>query len=235
LVHCVWISEDDIRILAESGVSVVTCPSSNLRLKSGIAPVNPLLRAGVNVGIGMDGITINDEEDMFQEMRLVRNLHRVPGHGEACPEGRNVFRMATEGGARAAGLWDVTGSIGVGKSADLVLMRLDEMVTPFMRLPDELIDVLVLRGRPRYVETVMVGGEVLYHEGRHVSGEPGLIREEIIQSAQERAGKDTKGFQQLMEQVRPCLEEYYRGWNPPSPDPHYRFNGRSWGARKGGR
>ena len=228
LVHCVWASDDDISIVAESGASVVTCPSSNLRLRSGIAPVTPLFRAGVNIGLGMDGITINDEEDMFQEMRLIRNLHGIPGHQQPCLETRDVFRMATEGGARAAGMWDTTGSIAVGKSADLILVRMDEIVTPFMDLPDQLIDALVLRGRPRYVDTVMVEGEILYQDGSHVSGNPKEIKKQLIDSAFERLEASPKTGESLLTRIRPFVVEYYKGWNPPSPEPHYCYNGRTW-------
>lgn len=95
-----WVTEQDIEILAETGASISHNPSSNLRLRSGIAPLNQLLAGGVTMGLGMDGTTLNDDEDMFTEMRLAARLQRSPQIGQPAPSFKEIFQMATAGGAK---------------------------------------------------------------------------------------------------------------------------------------
>ena len=99
--HSVWLTDDDIGLLAASGTTVCHNPSSNLRLKSGIAPLNRMLAAGIPMALGIDEATINDDNDILQEMRLAAKLHREPGVAAAQPDSAQILAMATVGGARA--------------------------------------------------------------------------------------------------------------------------------------
>lgn len=124
-VHGVHLTVREIDLLARHGCSVAHCPSSNLKLASGLAPVAALLDAGVNVGIGTDGAASNNRLDVFQEMRTAALLAKgVSGRADAMPA-RAALHAATLGGARALGLEDRIGSITVGKEADLTAVRLD--------------------------------------------------------------------------------------------------------------
>jgi len=98
--HCVWLSEKDLDILASSGTSVIHNPSANLRLRSGIAPLGGMLARGINVGIGTDNGSLNDDDDIFQDMRLALQIHRVPGLHEWCPSAADILKMATINGAK---------------------------------------------------------------------------------------------------------------------------------------
>jgi 5-methylthioadenosine/S-adenosylhomocysteine deaminase len=119
-VHAVHLTAEDVATLAGQGSHVVHCPSSNLKLASGIAPVQALLDAGVNVALGTDGAASNNRLDLFEEMRLAALLAKVETGQAASLPAATALRMATLGGASALGLAAEIGSITAGKSADLV-------------------------------------------------------------------------------------------------------------------
>jgi 5-methylthioadenosine/S-adenosylhomocysteine deaminase len=128
-VHAVHLTGPEIAALARNGASVAHCPSSNLKLASGLAPVAELLRRGANVGLGTDGAASNNRLDLFGEMRAAALLAKaVSGDAEAMPA-HETLRCATLGGARALGLEGAIGSIVPGKLADLSAVSLGELET----------------------------------------------------------------------------------------------------------
>ncbi len=122
--HCVHLNEGDIATLAHYGSSVVHCPSSNLKLASGLAPVAKMLAAGINVSLGTDGAASNNRLDMFEEMRLAALIGKVQANDASAVNAAQAFTMATLGGARATGLASITGSLEVGKAADMIAVSL---------------------------------------------------------------------------------------------------------------
>ena len=122
--HGVHLDATDIATLAQHGASVVHCPSSNLKLASGLAPIAALLKAGVNVGLGTDGAASNNRLDMFEEMRIAALIGKVQANDAAAVNASQAFTMATLGGARAAGISQTTGSLETGKAADLIAVSL---------------------------------------------------------------------------------------------------------------
>jgi len=163
LAHCIHIDENEINILAASGTKVAHCPSSNLKLGSGIAPVPELLARGVPVGIAADGAPCNNNLDMFQEMRLA-SLIQKPLHGPTAMPASRVFAMATLGGAEAMGMASLLGSIEVGKKADLALVSL----TGLHNSPHEKSSIyaqLVYQLKSSDVTTTMVDGQLVWHKG----------------------------------------------------------------------
>ncbi|RWI87931.1 amidohydrolase family protein [Mesorhizobium sp.] len=167
LGHGVWLSEDDIDLIAETGTCLCHNCSSNLRLRSGTAPLNAFRQRGVPVAIGIDEAGINDDHDMLQEMRLVLRMHRTPGFSPddvpSCPE---VLRMATEYGAATTPYRQTIGVLEAGKAADLVLFRWDKISFPYLSPDTGLVDALIQRAKPGSVETVIVDGEIIYSEGK---------------------------------------------------------------------
>jgi 5-methylthioadenosine/S-adenosylhomocysteine deaminase len=123
--HCVHLDVSDIALLAQHGASVVHCPSSNLKLASGLAPIAAMLNAGINVGLGTDGAASNNRLDMFEEMRLAALIGKVQANNAAAVTAAQAFTLATLGGAQAAGIGAVTGSVEIGKAADLIAVSLD--------------------------------------------------------------------------------------------------------------
>lgn len=157
-VHAIHLDAAEIALLARNGCSVAHCPSSNLKLASGFAPVAGLLDAGVNVGIGTDGAASNNRLDMFQEMRTAALLAKaVAGRADAFPAPA-ALRCATLAGARAVGLEAQLGSITPGKLADLCAVTLGEPETQPCYDP---ISHLVYACGREHVTHVWVGGRAL--------------------------------------------------------------------------
>jgi 5-methylthioadenosine/S-adenosylhomocysteine deaminase len=162
-VHAVHLIPPEIAALARAGASVAHCPSSNLKLASGLAPVAALLAGGVNVGLGTDGAASNNRLDMFQEMRTTALLAKaVAGSAEVVPASE-ALRLATLGGARALGLDAEIGSIVPGKSADLVAVTLGAPET--QPCFDPLSHLVYVCGR-EHVTDVWVTGETVVADRR---------------------------------------------------------------------
>jgi 5-methylthioadenosine/S-adenosylhomocysteine deaminase len=123
LAHCVWLSADEIALLAERGVGVAHNPVSNMKLASGAAPVEALLAAGIAVGLGTDGEKENNNLDVFEEMKVASLLAKFAQLDAAALDAWSICEMATSNGARALGLGAAIGSLEVGKQADLIAVR----------------------------------------------------------------------------------------------------------------
>jgi 5-methylthioadenosine/S-adenosylhomocysteine deaminase len=168
-VHAVHLTAQEIELLATRGCSVAHCPSSNLKLASGFAPVPELLDAGVNLGLGTDGAASNNRLDVFQEMRTAALVAKaVSGKPETMPA-HAALHAATLGGARALGLEHHIGSIAVGKSADLCAVSLESLETQPCYDP---VSHLVYAAGREHVTDVWVGGNrvVLDRELLSVAG-----------------------------------------------------------------
>jgi 5-methylthioadenosine/S-adenosylhomocysteine deaminase len=124
IAHCVWLDDEEIRLLADTGTAVAHCPVSNAKLACGLAPVPRLQQAGVRVGLGTDGPISNNSLDLFEEMKFASLLQKNALFDASVLPASEVLRMATIEGARCLGLQDQIGSIEVGKQADLVLVDL---------------------------------------------------------------------------------------------------------------
>jgi 5-methylthioadenosine/S-adenosylhomocysteine deaminase len=161
LAHCVHLDETELEILAGTGTNVAHCPSSNLKLGSGIAPVREMLERGISVSIGADGAPCNNRLDMFTEMRTAALLQKVQ-HGADILPARRVLRMATIDGARALGLEEEIGSLEAGKLADLIIVNLDRLhSTP---RPAELVSALVYSAQTCDVRDVFIDGRPVMRE-----------------------------------------------------------------------
>jgi 5-methylthioadenosine/S-adenosylhomocysteine deaminase len=160
LAHCIHLDERELAILAESGTHVMHCPSSNLKLGSGIAPIVEMLARGISVSLGADGAPCNNRLDMFTEMRTAALLQKVAHGADALPA-RRVLRMATSDGARALGIAHETGSLETGKRADVILVELDGLhLTP---RPD-IVSALVYAAEAADVRTVIIDGRIVMRE-----------------------------------------------------------------------
>lgn len=162
--HCVHLSAEDIELLASRGVSVATNPISNLKLANGVAPVPKMLEAGINVCIGTDGAASNNSLNLFRDIGLVTVLHKGISGDPQLVSAREGIRFATTGGARALGLEGVVGEIKIGERADLTIINLD---VPNMQPVNEPISALAYSATGNEVETVMVNGNILFHQGRY--------------------------------------------------------------------
>ncbi len=157
--HCVHLADPEIHRFADTGTGVAHCPSSNLRLGAGIAPVRRLLDAGVRVGLGVDGSASNERGDLFLEVKQALLLARGLG-GPAALTSREALRLATRGGASVLGRDDI-GELSHGKSADLAVWRTDGLELGGAADP---VDGLVFSG-PHRVDRLYVGGELVVEDG----------------------------------------------------------------------
>ena len=126
-VHMTQLNDEEIRLLAETGTHVIHCPESNLKLASGFCPVAKLLEAGVNVALGTDGAASNNDLDMFGEMRTAALLAKGISHNPSALPAHQALQMATINGARALGIDELTGSLKVGKAADMIAVHMDDV------------------------------------------------------------------------------------------------------------
>ena len=139
LAHCVWLNDREKDILRDTKIKVLHCPSSNLKLGSGIAPIPEYLDHGITVSIGADGAPCNNNLDAFTEMRLAALIQK-PKYGAHVMDSESVLRMATIEGAKTLGLENEIGSIEVGKKADLALIKLNQVHTiPYKSIYSKLV------------------------------------------------------------------------------------------------
>lgn len=160
LAHCVHLSDDEIDTLERTRTNVVHCPSSNLKLGSGIAPVAKLLDRDISVSLGADGAACNNRLDMFTEMRTAALLQKAM-HGPEVLTARRVLRMATIDGARAMGLDAEIGSLEAGKRADVTVIRMGGLhSTPAA----EVVSALVYSSQASDVDTVVIDGKLVMRD-----------------------------------------------------------------------
>jgi 5-methylthioadenosine/S-adenosylhomocysteine deaminase len=162
--HCVWLTDGDIKILKARNVGAAHCPSSNMKLASGVAPVPKMLAAGVHVGLGTDGPAgSNNDSDMFVEMNLAAKLHKVFSGDPQVMPAKTVLEMATIVGARALGMEKEIGSIEPSKRADIITVRLDRPhAVPLYDVYSQM--VYALQGSD--VRDVMVNGRMVVQDAR---------------------------------------------------------------------
>lgn len=188
LAHCVHVESDELKLLSSSGTNVVHCPSSNLKLGSGIAPVKEMLRAGVAVSLGADGAACNNRLDMFTEMRTAALLQKAQ-HGPEVIPAVQALRMATIDGAKAMGLDQEIGSIELGKRADIVVLNISALhLTP---APTDLASAIVYSAQPDDVQTVIIDGRLVLRDCQLLTLNEAKVRSEANEQAVElfkRAG-----------------------------------------------
>ncbi|MBE5895905.1 MAG: amidohydrolase [Lachnospiraceae bacterium] len=161
--HCVYADEDDIRILKECNVSVVTNPASNMKLGNGFAPIPAMLKEGINVCIGTDGAASNNSLNLFHEMSLLALIHKGCGRTPQCVSAAEVFRIATINGAKALQLDKKIGTLEVGKKADIALLNLK---TPSLWPNNNPLAALSYSANGSEVETVIINGEITMENRR---------------------------------------------------------------------
>jgi cytosine/adenosine deaminase-related metal-dependent hydrolase len=223
--HCVWVGKRDIEILADTGATVVHCPSSNLRFFNGISPVAAMLERGVNVALAVDSEGINEDDDTFQEMRLASLLHRIPG-GTVSPDEWDLLAMATVHGATALNMQEEIGTLEKGKLADLVLIQTDRITREYFHPSIHPVTLLVRRGRPADIDRVIIEGKTVYANGQFTN----FSWEEAYQNLKDALGKVdwTRSLERAgrVSRLLPHIKTYYARWRLEK-EPFYLCNGRS--------
>jgi 5-methylthioadenosine/S-adenosylhomocysteine deaminase len=187
VAHCVWLSDREIEVLAQTGTSVAHCPASNMKLASGPARIGDLRRAGVHVGLGSDGEKENNNLDLVEEMKIAALLQKVTTLDPTTGDPWDVLELATSEGAAALGLSSITGSLEPGMRADIVTIALDGLhTTPIMHA--ELFNVvahLVFSASGRDVRDVWIDGRRVLAGGAPQTFDVARVRAEAQAAAEE--------------------------------------------------
>ena len=223
LAHAVWLTGEDMDLVKERGVHVCTNPSSNLRLRTGIAPVAEMAARGLNLALGTDSTSINEDEDFLQEMRLAHRLHRNPGVNSPTLTADKIVSMATLGGAWATMFEDV-GALEPGKRADLITIKLSSITEPYLDPEAPIVDALIYKAKATDVDTVMIGGRVMVEGGRVASVDEERMLENLKAELARPLSEEDRARRRTAEELKPYIKRFYEAWEPGQDKPFYVFN-----------
>jgi 5-methylthioadenosine/S-adenosylhomocysteine deaminase len=174
--HCVCLSADDMRLFADNGCKVSHNPASNMKLASGIAPVPDMLQAGITVGLGTDGCASNNNLDMIKEISTAAKLHKVARLDPTVMDAQTTVRMATIEGAKALGMEKITGSLEIGKKADIIIIGLNKPhLTPLYNAYSH----LVYAANGADVDTVIINGRVVMENRRLLTIDENTVMQKV--------------------------------------------------------
>jgi len=172
-VHCVWVNDKEIEMLAKHKVGVSHCIESNLKLSSGIAPVPQMLKAGIKVTLGTDGAASNNDLNILSEMSTAAKVHKAVSNDPTVFGAKTALLMATRWGAEVLGIGNITGSLEKGKAADIIIMNLDK---PHLTPLYDIYSHIVYSSRASDIETVFVNGRRVVDNGRlYIADEEAII------------------------------------------------------------
>lgn len=209
VAHGVWLEAEDYERLADVGASIAHNPGSNLRLGSGIGAMRAWLDAGINVGVGTDGVTSSDNLNTFEAMRIATFVSRVRGEqgAERWIGAREAFDAATRGGAKLMGMDDITGTLAPGKAADLVFIDLG--ATHYLPL-NNLLHQLVYAEDGTGVDSTMIAGEFVYRRRKHTRLDLAQLRRQA-EAAAERWRERVAPIKATAERLEPYVGKYCWG------------------------
>jgi cytosine/adenosine deaminase-related metal-dependent hydrolase len=232
LGHAVWLSEADIALMAARGASTTHHASCNLHVRNGISPVFPMLRAGVNVAMGIDDKSINDDDDPFMELRLISMLARVPGFdlgAETRLSASEVLAMGTVNAARTLGFGGMLGTLAPGMLADAVVLDTAEMLRdPWTSERLSVPDLVLLRAKGSHTKHVVVDGKVVVRDRRIITMDVDALYAEI--RAWVAKHQDSAADPHRVGMIR-RLKPHFHAWHRDMlrhldvTVPHYMMNG----------
>jgi cytosine/adenosine deaminase-related metal-dependent hydrolase len=229
--HCIHVTEPEIELIGARGASVTNHPSCNFIMRNGITPVMRMRRAGVNVAMGLDDKTINDDEDAIMELRMIHKVHRLDTFDLASPplDPYAAFEVATVNGARVCGFEGAAGALLPGMKADAVLVDLTRVARePWLDPRADIVEAFVQRAMGEDVRTVVVGGKVLLQDRAFRSMDiPALFRE--VRTFCERGlPPEHRARAEMLARIKPYAQRWYEGWEDSMvSDPFYRVNSRA--------
>jgi cytosine/adenosine deaminase-related metal-dependent hydrolase len=218
LAHMIWTEPEDLALLQAHDVGIAHNPSSNLRLRSGVAPIPAYLEHGIPLGIGLDGQTLDDDQDYLREMRLAWTLANRPGASSPTINAAQIFNMGTRSGA-AITLGD-SGQLGVlapGALADLLLIDFAALQHPWGAPTVPVVDMLLRKGTRHHVRHVMVGGEWVIQEGRSVRVDEREVAAALAEQLNRYDAETLKQRNAAALALEPYLRRFYAAWEGEAP------------------
>jgi len=228
LGHAIWVTDRDIDILAARRASITSHPSCNLGMRNGLAPVYEMARRGVNVAMGLDDKTINDDEDAVMELRMLHKLHRVPSYELTTPplSAREVLAMGTVNGARALGFAGRLGALTPGMKADAILVDLDRVLEdPWLTGELDIVEAFLHRAMGADVATAVVGGRVIMEDRKFLTLDVAALYQEIRRAAK-TIGEEQRRRAETLQRLKPYYQRWYGEWLGAETKPFYVLNSR---------
>jgi cytosine/adenosine deaminase-related metal-dependent hydrolase len=206
LAHCVWANDDDLELLAEAGVTIATNASSNLHLRSGVAPIGKAIRMGCKVAIGLDGSALDEDDDIIREMRLGHFLHAGWGYEENVSREEYLVDAVTHG--RAANGCAGSGSIAEGAEADFIELDLATLDRDRI-MPVDPLDYLFARATRAHVKRVVADGKIIVEDGKILGVDLDAIETEMRERYRKQM-PTREGFLAAWPHLDQALIAYYR-------------------------
>lgn len=225
--HTAWVSRVDIPILADTGVTAVHNPGSNLHLYSGISPVRAMVDGGVRVACGLDAHSLSDDSDMIADLRLADRLQRTPGIRQERIPVSTLFRAATVHGAYAATAGGPVGPLVKGNRADMLLVSKERLYRePYLDPSFDPLEVLLYRGNGSDVDTVIVEGKPLMEGRRLLTVDEGEAYRRVTDAAvrYSQGNLESRHILELAAQLEPFVLAWYDGWDEAEMEPHASYN-----------
>jgi cytosine/adenosine deaminase-related metal-dependent hydrolase len=228
LGHAVFLTQEDIELLAQKGASTTHHPSCNFAVRNGISPVYALLKRGVNVAIGIDDKGINDDEDIIMELKLAYNLHRVSGFDlKRTPalSPWDILGVGTVNGAKVCGYQGEVGELRPGMCADAVLVDLDEILhEPWVSPNANIGNLFMHRAKGTHVNTVIVNGRVVMKERKFLTVDVDSLYDEVRKEASRGITPEQKAFAGKLQKIKSYCQKWYEGWENIDYQPFYLMN-----------
>lgn len=216
--HCVWMSREDITLLADVGAVAVHNPSSNLLLFNGISPIANLLDGGVRVGFGLDAASMSDTMDLLTDLRLGLLLQRRPGWDRREVTANDMLAMATHGGAASLGMGASLGRLEEDFLADVVLVDRTRLYdSPYVAPSAPAEEVLLRRATVEDVAFVMVSGRLVIDRGKAVGIDEAALQDRVAKSL-ERTYESLVSIDEFSDRLEPHISAFYRKWDEESGD-----------------
>jgi cytosine/adenosine deaminase-related metal-dependent hydrolase len=228
--HAIHVTEAEIELMGSRGVSVTSHPSCNFHMRSGITPVMPLRAAGVNVAMGLDDKTINDDEDAVMELRMMHKVHRLHTFDLTAPalSAYEALEIATVNGAKAAGFAGEVGALLPGMKGDAILVDLDRITRdPWIDPEFDIAEAFVERAMGADVATVVVGGKIVIEDHRPLTIDVDGLYREVREFCAKGLTPEHRARADLLARIKPYAQAWYRTWHQDMSDqPFYHVNSR---------
>ena len=227
--HAIHVTREDIELMGSRGASVTNHPSCNFIMRNGITPVMQMRKAGVNVAMGLDDKTINDDEDAVMEMRMMHKVHRISTYELTEPplDAYEAFEIATLNGARVCGFEKETGALLPGMKADAVLVNLERVENePWLDPRSDIIEAFVQRAMGTDVATVVIGGRVAMEDGKLRLLDVDALFREVRDFCSKGLPAEHRERADMLARIKPHVQAWYKHWHEGMvEEPFYRVNG----------
>ncbi|WP_213769812.1 amidohydrolase family protein [Bradyrhizobium sp. dw_78] len=205
--HGIWLTPDEIRIMAENGAQIAINASSNLRLRSGIAPVSEYIKAGMRFSFGIDSFSIDDDEDAFRELRVGHWLFSLDGSPAPMSQ-QLLFEGWHRNGYRAVNNKEGYGEVMPGAPGDLVVLNFDSMAYDVIDGMVDPMEVVLTRATTRHVKSLYVAGREIVREGKVLGVDLEAIEREVIKMARAR-GEHMRSLRPILERTQKTLKSFH--------------------------